>query len=117
MIKKSLLILAIVSLLTECKKDTISTTGNIEFKCEDDYFIGAKYSVHTEYDFFNNNNRNGNFSLKSGTIAQTTLVNDLNPGNYVIYFFKENWSTLNIYKTVQVTAGQTRSYSLSLYNH
>jgi hypothetical protein len=114
MLKKLIIFLVIVSFLPGCKKHTITLTGSIELKCIDDYYIGASYNVHTEYDYINNKSIYGNTSLKSDIVTQTTIIDDLNPGTYIIHFTKTGWTQSSI-MAVQITSGKTRSYNLSIY--
>lgn len=108
MIKKLFLIFLVLATLAGCEKDE-PLTGNIKLISTDNNIIGASYGVRTESSYFNQ--PSGSFyAIKNGTISNITEITDLNPGDYMIYIYKTGY---DLYKAVQVTAGETRSYNIS----
>ena len=90
MLKKLIIFLFIVSFLPGCKKDTISLTGNIDIVCKSDNIIGAGFAIYTmESYLLNEKDPLGDFEVKSGILSKVTQISDLNPGDYIISFYKE----------------------------
>jgi len=105
MIKKILLALVILAaFITSCEKDD-KLTGGIKLICTNDNIIGANYYVYTE----SNYNSATKLAIKIGVVSKTTEIDDINPGNYIVYLHKA-YSDEVI--AVQVTAGLTRNYEI-----
>jgi hypothetical protein len=88
-------------LLSSCKEDD-ELTGSLKIFLRGNPPSIVPYQLHTEVAWSVSSIAQ---PLKTGNILSgTTIINDLNPGNYILTVGGSHWS-------VQVTAGREREYT------
>jgi hypothetical protein len=89
-------------LLLSCKKNE-ELTGSLKIFLRGNPQAIVPYQLYTEGAW---SAPSAAFALKTGNILSgTIIINDLNPGNYILMVGGSYWS-------VQVTAGREREYTL-----